>query len=248
MLSVVFFVYSYTNTVRAATLIAHTIGRSTDGNGFTTSAIDTTGANFIVIGLSTANNGGTDSISDNKGNTWIPLTQWIGGASDRQFQFFYCQSCTVGTGHTFTDTSTNTFPILMVAAFSGIATVPFDQQNGNGVLFTTSISTNSVTPTVGGELVIAGLTYDDSSTPTIDSGFTIIDTSVGGPFGAQGGQMAYLIQTTATPENPTFTWTSSSRAAAGIATFASSGFVGPTRAIVTQMRGTVTQMSGTVTQ
>jgi hypothetical protein len=205
----------------AIALIAHTTGRSTDSNGFTTGAIDTTGANFIIIGLATAVTGGT--ISDSKGNTWHPLTEWVGGAADRQFRFFYCQSCTVGSGHTFTVTGTGIFPLLLVEAFSGIAAASsFDVQNGNGpgICCGNSISTNSVTPSAANELVIAGLEYDVTDIPTIDSGFTITDTSPAGPFGAQGGQMAYLIETTATAQNPTFSWSpDNSRGTTGIATF-----------------------------
>jgi hypothetical protein len=204
----------------AAALVAHTFGRSFDSNGFTTGAIDTTGANFIIIGLATAVTGGT--ISDSKGNTWHPLTEWPGGLSgDRQFRFFYCESCTVGSGHTFTvANAAGAFPTLLIEAWSGIAAASsFDVENGNGLTFGTSISTNSVTPSAANELVVAGLQYDDSVTPTIDSGFTITDTNPNTNFGAQAGQIAYLIETTATAQNPTFSWTDGSRGTAGIATF-----------------------------
>jgi len=52
----------------AIALVSREAGNSIDSNGFTTGALSTTGANFIVIGLCTAD--GTRAISDSKGNTY----------------------------------------------------------------------------------------------------------------------------------------------------------------------------------
>ena len=70
----------------AIALVSRGAGNSIDSNGFTTGALSTTGANFIVIGLCTAD--GTRAISDSKGNTYTALTQFQDSFSDRFYQLF----------------------------------------------------------------------------------------------------------------------------------------------------------------
>lgn len=201
----------------AYALITSLQGNSTDSNGFTTSSGNTTGADLIIVSLATGVSSGT--ISDSKGNTWTPLTQRTGGFSDRFYQFFYCQGGTVGSGHTFSVTGTANFPSLCVSAWSGSTAAPFDVENGNSLAFGNSIQTGSITPTVDNELLVTGMCYDDTSTPTIDVGFTVLQTLPVTGFGYTGQQIAYIIETTATAKNPTFSWTNNSRSAAAIASF-----------------------------
>ena len=80
----------------AITLVAEATVAGASGG--TTAAVNTTGANFIV--LVTAQSG-TTTVSDNKGNTYTPLTLYTvsGGGSG---QLYYCTPATVGAGHTFT--------------------------------------------------------------------------------------------------------------------------------------------------
>ena len=85
------------------------------GSGnITSGAIDTTGANFIIISLTELSSGGY-TISDSKGNTWHPLTARVQGPDQR---FFYAYNANVGTGHTFTGTGGG-FGWIGVEAFSG---------------------------------------------------------------------------------------------------------------------------------
>lgn len=193
----------------AIALVANDSAQSTNSNGFTSGSIDTTGANFLIVHLSTNGTGG--SISDSKSNTWVPLTESGGGAfAARQSRLFYVENATVGSGHTFTVTGTAIFPSIEYAAFSGVATsTSFDVENKNANNFTTTISTGSVTPSVNDELVVTGISFDDNTGVAIDSGFTISDTEQLGGGVAIGGALAYLIQTTATAKNPTWSWTNS---------------------------------------
>lgn len=204
----------------AYSLGVHHSEGSTTGNGFTTSAIDTTGSDFLIVHLGTVTNSGT--LSDSKGNTWTSLTQHNGNGS-RFSQFFYCQSPTVGTGHTFSITGTSNFPSLNIAAFTGSTTTPFDAENGAGSVFTNTQQPGNVTPSVGNELIIAALIYDGADLPTINQSFIVIDTVNDNAFGHQSTQLAYIVETAATAKNPTFSWTNSSTAAASIATFKASG-------------------------
>lgn len=182
-------------------LIAHT---ALAGTG-PTSAIDTTGANLLVIAVSTFKS--NTSVSDNKSNTWTPLTRWpSSGGGDNWIRLFYCHGGTVGTGHTFSVTSGDA-PSLAVYAFSNIAASPFDQENGSHNLGSqTTISTGSITPSQANTVLISALcTYsNDFSTATIDNGFTFTD-SARDVFNMTVA-IAYKIVTSASATNVTWTY------------------------------------------
>lgn len=203
-------------------LVAHTIQGSTSSNGFTTTGIDTTGSNFIIVSVNLGNATSTGTLTDSNSNTWNALTQYTGSFSDRYIQFFYAKSATVGASHTFSISGTSNFPSLGIAAFSGVDTsTPFDVENGNANGFNNSVQTGNVTPAGANELIFTSLNHDNSDTPTINSSQTILDTLAGGGFGHQGHLTAYEIQTTGTARNPTWSWTNSDRNVANIAAFKS---------------------------
>jgi hypothetical protein len=83
-------------------------------------------------------------------------------------------------------------------AFSGASGSPLDQFNSNF-----SGQSGSITPTQNNEVVVSGMSSIDSATATVDSGFTGIAVP---NVTAQhiGNGIAYLIQTTATSENVTW--------------------------------------------
>lgn len=202
--------------------IASVIAGSLDSNGFTTGAIDTTGADLIVLFIGTSS--ATYTVSDNKGNTYIPCTQAVDAFSDRWGQFFYIRGPIVGSGHTFICAGTAIFPILAAIAYSGSATSPFDVENNANGGFGTSTQTGSVSPSVDNELVIAGLEWDgDLDALSIDSGFTKQQTINDNTFGHNAGSIADLIQTAKGAVNPTWTWGAgnSARNVANIVTFRS---------------------------
>jgi len=188
-------------------------------NGVTTSAIDTTGANLIVISIAWYSVT-SPSISDNQGNTWTALTT-SNVASDVGSKMYYCLAPTTNASHTFTFGPANVYGGLIVAAFSGVATTsPFDVQNGATSSSASALSTGSVTPSEDNELVIftAG---KGGNTTTVDT------TSVGAMIGNYAGVaavtyaqgMGYEIQTTATARNPSLSGTGTSVMAARIAAF-----------------------------
>lgn len=185
----------------------------------TTSAIDTSGANLLVVVAIKFAPGVTGaSITDSKSNTWTSLTAQT-QASDAYCQIFYCASPTVGTGHTFTWLGANTFAGVAVQAWSGANVTPFDVENGAGAT-ATSLATGSVTPGQNNSLIIAGLCASTgSNTYAIDSGFTVTDSIdyVGGS--GLGIAMAYFKQGSAAAINPTWSWITSADAAATIAVF-----------------------------
>lgn len=215
------------------TLVAHTAANGATSGGVTTSSINTTGADFLVLIVSDYQATTASTPTDSKSNTWTALTPQATGVFNR-CKIWYCKNPTVGSGHTFTYTLTAGFSSLAVAAFSGSDTSsPFDQQNGASTSGATTIQPGSVTPSQANELIVVGLAETNSGSVSINGGFTISDQVDYVPGTAFGVSLAYLIQTTATAENPTWTWVASTESATCIATF-KAGSASPTAVITEQ--------------
>lgn len=188
-------------------------------NGGTTGSIDTTGASFLVLNVAWYDPGTAPTISDSKSNTWSALTKQTSTGSSR---LYYCASPSVGSGHTFSANGTGSYPSIQVLAFSGSHGTPFDQQNGAASAGAT-LATGSITPSEDNELVIAGLVHGDNlgGAVSIDGGFTAYKNAFSSG-NNMGGGIAYLIQTTATAANPSWSVTTSTQLAATIASFKAS--------------------------
>lgn len=190
-------------------LIAHTSGRraSTD---FTTAAVDTTGANFLVAAL-TYSVGGT-VVTDSNGNTWSTRPEYgNSGVCRHILRFFYCLSPTVGTGHTFTMVgggggNNAGFGSMCIAAFSGVTAFNVDGGFFQTTTGNTTIQPGAITPTAG-DVVLAAWGIDDPTNTswTVDSGFTIVEKQDVSPGIAYGCALAYLLNAAGTALNPTFT-------------------------------------------
>ena len=192
-----------------------------------TSSIDTTDASLIVVGLAWYNSAPPANLTDSKGNTWTALTSQSANGGFTRLQFFYCSPCVVGSSHTFS--SSNGFVSIGVMAFSGTAVLsPLDQQNGSVTSSTTTIQPGSVTPSQNNELVITafGTGNFTSQSVSIDSGFSTPITN-SETTSAMILSMSYLIQTTATAKNPTWTVSSSLNNASTIATFKAASVATP---------------------
>ena len=172
-------------------------GRRTPG---ATTGVDTTGANFLVCMIGGEIN--ATAPTDSKGNTWTQVRDENGEFSG-EVALFYCENPTVGSGHTWTTTSS--LCCVSVAAFSGVATSSsLDQQNGVSN-DDEPYNAGSITPSEDNELVIAAMGGGVQTGHAIDGGFTITDAwdTTGGV--NYDGALAYLIQTTATAANPSWT-------------------------------------------
>jgi hypothetical protein len=212
-------------------LLVHTAIGSTDTNGVTTAAVDTTGADLIVATIAYFNGGTGNVFSDSKGNSWSQLTDRTAGDGAR-IRTFYSQSpATVGTGHTFTFSGTGNFPSLAIAAFRGSLASPFDVENGTTASSVTSLATGNIVPSQDNELIIAALASNlATDTATIDSGMTTTDVIAWASSAHVGVGLAYKIQTTAAAINPTWSWTNAMNAAVEVASFEASP-VGTTAAV-----------------
>lgn len=208
----------------AFALVVSTSKGSTDGNGPTTSAVDTTGASLLVVAAVGSSAAGsltvTDAVSATN-NTWTRLT--LKTATSLNVALFYATNPIVGSGHTFTAPGTTTFGALAVLALSGANTSsPFDQENGNQTAAGTTLKPGSVTPGSNNEIVLTCFGINPGGSTSIDVG-TILETVTFSGGLHYGLTLAYLIQTTAGPVDPTWTTSVSGESAATIATFLSSG-------------------------
>lgn len=203
----------------AIALVAHTGASSTTNNNVTTSAIDTTGATLLVFVIS---DGGSATISDSKGNSWGTANIGPSGGSRAQSRIFSVKSPTVGTGHTFTASSTGAGPSIEILAFSGTDTsANVDQTNSASAVSAANLAPGSITPSVNNEVVVTGFAYDPglSASITNDSNFTITDVNQGAGGQAWAGAAAYSIQTTAAAVNPNWSTGAGSADGATIASF-----------------------------
>lgn len=192
----------------AYALVTNGAAASSDGNSATTGSLNTTGADLIVVGACSFQ-GVAVSVSDSKSNTpWNARTIYA-VSGDPSVQLFYFQAPTVGTGHTFTVTTSGGFPSVFAAAFSGSTSTPYDVENGStsGVAVT-SKQPGSITPNQDNSLIVSLVAPSPyASNGAIDSSFTITNHVSNGA-NNYGGAMAYLIQGTAAAVNPTWTFSS----------------------------------------
>lgn len=228
----------------AIALVAHT--KKNGGNNITTSAIDTTGANLIILYLCEKDSASPDAtVSDSNSNTWTALTSQSDPATANLLgRMFYAKNATVGAGHTFTITSSSGSPSICVAAFSGAdTTAPLDQQNGAvDIDAGLSNTTGSITPSENNCLVITGLGFDpNSATISIDGSYTIIDQQDVDPGVGKGSALAYVVQGALAASNRTWSYTANEYVVTTIASFKQSAGGGgggsPTRDLTTLLCG-----------
>lgn len=192
-------------------LISNTSAGSGDALSVTTSAIDTTGANLLVVAVASYNGATASTLSDSKGNTWNARTAYsdAGTGGIVRIQLFYASSPTVGTGHTFTGSSpgSGSYPCIAVAAFSGANTTPYASESGDtdGSSGSTD-QPGTVTPGSNNNLIITGVAHNNAgSTMSVNESFTISNQTTAVGSQCVGVAMGYQIQTTATARNPTWT-------------------------------------------
>lgn len=199
--------FFHINKAQAAgyTLVAHT-KFAPGANGGTSGSIDTTGADFIIIGITQDPGSASNAPTDSKGNTYTGLTAQNSGSIHTRL--YYTKNPTVGSGHTFSLSSSASYPAITVAAFSGSdLTAPFDQENGVTANSRANIGSpyTDVTPSANNELIVTFIGADGGSGPAaINSSFTISDEQAFGGGNNYYGAMAYLIQTTAATVGPTW--------------------------------------------
>lgn len=203
-----------------AALVAHAISSSTDGDAFTSSAIDSTGANFCFVGLSSFPGAGGDVIAptDSKGNTYTALTARLGPGGSLKVIGYYVVSPTVGSGHTVTvnTTGVKSYSAVNVRCYSGVTTVSTIDTEGAGGSATggTSVAAGSITPSSSSNVIIGCASFTSVVSAITLSGYSNLDALGGGSSAYVGLACGDKIGSLGGSENPTFGWTTSSDAAA----------------------------------
>jgi hypothetical protein len=197
-----------------ATLVAHTSAGGTSGS-VTSTAINTTGANMIVLGV-VFDGGGNPTITDSMGNSWTGLANHDSGSSfnfPQNNTLWYCLNPSTSATHTFSVNGANRAPALFVQAFSNIIgyTGSFA---GDGTGTGTVVHTGVVAlQSVNNSLAVTVLGVDRVVGFSIDLGFTVVDTLDFLSGNHYGGAMANLITANTGTINPT--WTTSISASKG---------------------------------
>lgn len=198
------------------------IKQGTSAGSGDSAPINTNGANLIVVSV-----GGVGGVlSDSQSNIWTPLT------THGNNKLYYCYAPTVDSSHVFRANAASSFSCVAVAAFSGAASSPLDQQNGaTGLTGTTSLATGSVTPAEDNELLVMGLGdfAPNGGSTAITVGTLLQAANINGGT-SYGNAIAYDIQTTATTRNPSWSWATATggTTAASIATFKAAAAGGDT--------------------
>jgi hypothetical protein len=126
----------------------------------------------------------------------------------------------VGSGHTFAANGVTSYHSIAVAAFNHTDTTANAQnETGAGNASATTQQPGSLTPPTANSLVVTALEMVASSgAATINSGFTVLESTTDADSFAVA--LAYLVQTSASAVNPTWTAPGAAdRIAAAIASF-----------------------------
>jgi hypothetical protein len=198
-------------------LIAHRVD-SLGPNGGTGGALDTTGADLLVVVEAYSNNSGAGTLTDSKGNTWSQLTK-RGTNGSGATVLWYAANAISGPGHRFTITGSGTYSAIAIAAFSGSdLSSPFDLESGDSLSHSLADQPGTVVPRVANALVITGLAFANAPV-AVDSGVTILDQAPLGGGQYYGVALGYLVQTAIAPVNPTWRQNASGQLASTLATF-----------------------------
>lgn len=215
----------------AYTCSVSAVGGQSDGDltKDTTAAFNSTGADLIFLGVSRNTQAeDTITVSDTVGgtpttNTWTAVPLTAGSGTNNRALLYYTRPVTTGASHIVVwDETRSSIPAIAVLACSGSAGDPLDTYTSNSNTTGATLATGTITPAADNEVVVSVLSHRVTSTITIDSSFS---TPVDSPFVNNvhmGVSISYLVQTTATGVNPTWTKTSG-HAAALTASFRSTG-------------------------
>jgi hypothetical protein len=171
------------------------------GSG-TTSTMDTTGANGLYIWGAGLNSGIT--VSDNKGNTWVPTTNFGSPNVTLWYATNGAGTPAVGTGHTFSLSAGGFFSWGVIAAAGMKTSGSLDSWTGNstsGAL----VQPGTLNPGSGRHLLIGVFSSGASSGSWsgLDSGFTIANQRNFSSGANYEGGAATLIQASGAAVNPT---------------------------------------------
>ena len=208
----------------AWTLKASTFAQSLNQNDVTTSGIDTTGADLIIIVAGWYPQGGTVKVKDSASNTWSSKTSYFDGLF-RQIQISYVFSPTTGVAQTFGsggtgDTCTQCYAAITVEAWSGSTSNGNEGDKSANTGSGTSLQPGSISPAAN-DLFITGIAAANSATGFTNGGvFTVSNQHA---FTGNGVAIGMAHGTSSSAQNPTWSWTNADEAIAAMTAFKPSG-------------------------
>lgn len=181
--------------------------------GCTTSAINTTTSNLIVLSYGFQAIATGLSVSDSPGNTYTSAISNTGSPPDTASNMDYKISPTTSASHTFTFNATAAFGWLTVLAVKDNSGIPSTTGTPTQACAsaTTTVSPGSLTPATNHSLVVSNVVYNDttggSGTLSVGSGLTIDQSLLQVASNHYAGAQAYLDQSPTAAINPTWTAT-----------------------------------------
>ncbi len=178
------------------------IATSYGNSGVTSPAIDSSGADLLLVPLYLCAAAFTTQ-PDSKGNNYTDLTRRDAGSGYSAYQTYSVGGLVLGSGHTASNSVG--YSRVGLIAVAGAHATPLDGESGNRTLAapTTSIQPGSLTPSEDGCLIVTTITCVGGGTITPPAGFTVIVNE------SDTCALAYMIQGTAAPINPTWAWPTS---------------------------------------
>ncbi len=178
--------------------VSHMFGNSSDHNTVTTSTGSCSGANTVVavVTMFSADPGTSSIISNTSGSVWHLA---VDNATSDGVAIWYTDAKALSGSESVTVTLTSSFPSVYAECHSGGPSSGALDQTNTGIDVAGTCQVGSITPSQDNTLVIFGFSGAPSS-PTVSSPYTVTDTTNGGS--AEGGGVAYNIQTTATATSP----------------------------------------------
>jgi len=192
---------------------------STTGINVTTSAANSTGADYGIANVVALSAGSPPVLTDNKGNKWevieVVTEGWV------EMITYECKNLRVGTGHTLTATSDGKSPAVFAAFMSGVrrSATHTDQASSAHTLTGTSQTPGSITPSENNCIVLSAFLCGGSGSISVGESYTKNSLQMNASGAHIGGGLAYKIQTTATSTNPTWTQAGTGSIGAAIYSF-----------------------------
>lgn len=216
----------------------HVSAEWANASGVTTTAYDSSGDNFIVVGITTSFSSDIDdsAITDSKGNSYTRVNPPSPVTNGDSVGIYYSENPTVGSGHTFTFTgSLGTFGVITVGSFSGMNTSSTLDQQGSATGTGTTATAGSQTTTNADDLIIAVAQFGGGTdiTFTAQNSYATVD-SRGNLDTTASGWMGYkIVAATGTYSGNTVQQSGSSATWAG----AQASFKGTASAPVADLTG-----------
>jgi hypothetical protein len=229
--------YSQVSGTPGATLLAHGSGICVAGGvGCTTGTVtlNTTGATLLVIVdvSGSGQNPTGDTVNDGNGNTWQTAsgTSYVNSTGVTIWYSYSKGAAALSLSSAETFSVTGSFGAIDVMAFSGTATYPinpYSNQSGASTASSATLQYPSTSCYGSPGLLIAGAGVHSTGTPSIDTGFTLVDQTQFVSGYRTGMAAAYLDQSVIAAVAPIWTQGGASSMAIMLACFSPGAVTAP---------------------